>query len=89
MCVCAHTSIIEQLKITLKNQEAEIHQKRSADQQTDGPSADGVKQLSDLIAKKDQELDVSFLYFPNSCFECTYSTSTTSSVLGAYKKTPE
>ncbi|TMS08067.1 CDK5 regulatory subunit-associated protein 2 [Larimichthys crocea] len=49
--------IIEQLKITLKNQEAEIHQKRSADQQTDGPSADGVKQLSDLIAKKDQELD--------------------------------
>ncbi|TKS84791.1 CDK5 regulatory subunit-associated protein 2 [Collichthys lucidus] len=53
-------NIIEQLKITLKNQEAEIHQKRSADQQTDGPSADGVKQLSDLIAKKDQELDVSF-----------------------------
>ncbi|XP_027138012.1 CDK5 regulatory subunit-associated protein 2 isoform X6 [Larimichthys crocea] len=50
-------NIIEQLKITLKNQEAEIHQKRSADQQTDGPSADGVKQLSDLIAKKDQELD--------------------------------
>ncbi|XP_018517871.1 CDK5 regulatory subunit-associated protein 2 isoform X1 [Lates calcarifer] len=50
-------NIIEQLKITLKNQEALIHQKKSTDQQTDGPSADCVKQLSDLIAKKDQELE--------------------------------
>uniref|UniRef100_A0A8C9Z5V6 CDK5 regulatory subunit associated protein 2 n=1 Tax=Sander lucioperca TaxID=283035 RepID=A0A8C9Z5V6_SANLU len=50
-------SIIEQLKITLKNQEAVIHQKKSADQETDAPSADCVKQLSDLIAKKDQELE--------------------------------
>ncbi|XP_070706541.1 CDK5 regulatory subunit-associated protein 2 [Pempheris klunzingeri] len=50
-------NIIEQLKITLKNQEAVIHQKKSADQGTDAPSADCVKQLSDLIAKKDQELE--------------------------------
>ncbi|XP_040914150.1 CDK5 regulatory subunit-associated protein 2 isoform X2 [Toxotes jaculatrix] len=50
-------NIIEQLKITLKNQEALIHQKKSADQQTDTPSADCVKQLSDLITKKDQELE--------------------------------
>ncbi|KAF7656265.1 hypothetical protein LDENG_00044490, partial [Lucifuga dentata] len=50
-------SIIEQLKITLKNQEAAIRQKNSADQETDAPSADGVKQLSSLIAKKDQELE--------------------------------
>ncbi|TDH02189.1 hypothetical protein EPR50_G00170670 [Perca flavescens] len=50
-------NIIEQLKITLKNQEAVIHQKKSADQETDAPSADCVKQLSDLIAKKDQELE--------------------------------
>ncbi|XP_068562793.1 CDK5 regulatory subunit-associated protein 2 isoform X3 [Cebidichthys violaceus] len=50
-------NIIEQLKITLKNQEALIHQKKSADQETDAPSADRVKQLSDLIAKKDQELE--------------------------------
>ncbi|XP_071322292.1 CDK5 regulatory subunit-associated protein 2 isoform X2 [Trachinotus anak] len=50
-------NIIEQLKITLKNQEALIQQKKSADQQTDAPSADYVKQLSDLIAKKDQELE--------------------------------
>uniref|UniRef100_A0A3Q0SBN3 Centrosomin N-terminal motif 1 domain-containing protein n=1 Tax=Amphilophus citrinellus TaxID=61819 RepID=A0A3Q0SBN3_AMPCI len=48
--------IIEQLKITLKNQEAVIHQRNNADQQTDAPSADSVKQLSDLIAEKDQEL---------------------------------
>ncbi|KAF0031641.1 hypothetical protein F2P81_016196 [Scophthalmus maximus] len=51
-------NIIEQLKVTLKNQEALIHQEKSADQQTDAPSADCVKQLSDLIAKKDQELAV-------------------------------
>ncbi|XP_078127487.1 CDK5 regulatory subunit-associated protein 2 isoform X3 [Sander vitreus] len=50
-------NIIEQLKITLKNQEAVIHQKKSADQETDAPSADCVKQLSDLIAKKDHELE--------------------------------
>uniref|UniRef100_A0A3B5AM59 CDK5 regulatory subunit associated protein 2 n=1 Tax=Stegastes partitus TaxID=144197 RepID=A0A3B5AM59_9TELE len=51
--------VIEQLKITLKNQEAAIHQRGSRDQQTDAPSADSVKQLSDLIAKKDQELEKS------------------------------
>jgi len=56
--VVAYTSIIEQLKITLKTQEAAIHQNKSADQETDAPSADCVKQLSDLIAKKDQELEV-------------------------------
>ncbi|XP_042365374.1 CDK5 regulatory subunit-associated protein 2 isoform X2 [Plectropomus leopardus] len=50
-------NVIEQLKITLKNQEAVIHQEKSADQQTDAPSTDCVKQLSDLIAMKDQELE--------------------------------
>nr|XP_046230565.1 myomegalin-like isoform X2 [Scatophagus argus] len=50
-------NIIEQLQVTLKNQEAVIHQKKSADQETEAPSADEVKQLSDLIAKKDQELE--------------------------------
>ncbi|XP_059214660.1 CDK5 regulatory subunit-associated protein 2 isoform X2 [Centropristis striata] len=50
-------NIIEQLKITLKNQEAEIHQKKSADRETDAPSTDSIKQLSDAIAKKDQELE--------------------------------
>ncbi|XP_074472901.1 CDK5 regulatory subunit-associated protein 2 isoform X1 [Sebastes fasciatus] len=50
-------NIIEQLKVTLKNQEAVIHQKKSADQETDTPSADSVKQLSDFIAKQDQELE--------------------------------
>ncbi|XP_062415001.1 CDK5 regulatory subunit-associated protein 2 [Pungitius pungitius] len=50
-------NIIEQLQITLKNQEAVIHQKQSADQAGDAPSADRVKQLSDLIAKKDQEFE--------------------------------
>ncbi|XP_051794463.1 CDK5 regulatory subunit-associated protein 2 isoform X3 [Acanthochromis polyacanthus] len=50
-------NVIEQLKISLKNQEAVIHQRGSRDQQTDAPSADCVKQLSDLIAKKDQELE--------------------------------
>ncbi|XP_070845924.1 CDK5 regulatory subunit-associated protein 2 isoform X3 [Chaetodon trifascialis] len=50
-------NIIEQLRDTLKNQEAAIHQKKSVGQQTDAPSADGVKQLSDVIAKKDQELE--------------------------------
>ncbi|XP_053196352.1 CDK5 regulatory subunit-associated protein 2 isoform X4 [Scomber japonicus] len=50
-------NVIEQLKITLKNQEAAIHQKNNRDQETDAPSAECVKQLSDLIAKKDQELE--------------------------------
>ncbi|KAM6901049.1 CDK5 regulatory subunit-associated protein 2 [Lycodopsis pacificus] len=50
-------NIIEQLKITLKNQEALIHQRENGDQETDAASADCVKQLSDLIAKKDQELE--------------------------------
>uniref|UniRef100_A0A3P9B125 CDK5 regulatory subunit associated protein 2 n=1 Tax=Maylandia zebra TaxID=106582 RepID=A0A3P9B125_9CICH len=49
-------NIIEQLKITLKNQDAVIHQRNSRDRQTDAPSADTVKQLSALIADKDQEL---------------------------------
>uniref|UniRef100_UPI003AAC0E90 CDK5 regulatory subunit-associated protein 2 n=1 Tax=Centroberyx gerrardi TaxID=166262 RepID=UPI003AAC0E90 len=49
--------IIEQLKISLKTLEAVIHQKNSTDQQTDAPSADHVRQLSSLIAKKDQELE--------------------------------
>uniref|UniRef100_A0A3P8U190 CDK5 regulatory subunit associated protein 2 n=1 Tax=Amphiprion percula TaxID=161767 RepID=A0A3P8U190_AMPPE len=49
--------VIEQLKISLKNQEAVIHQRGSRDQQTDAPTTDCVKQLSDLIAKKDQELE--------------------------------
>ncbi|XP_075312442.1 CDK5 regulatory subunit-associated protein 2 isoform X4 [Odontesthes bonariensis] len=47
--------IIEQLRVTLKNQEAVILQKSSRDNQTDAPTA---KQLSDLIAEKDQELKV-------------------------------
>ncbi|KAF3849401.1 hypothetical protein F7725_015898 [Dissostichus mawsoni] len=50
-------SVIEQLKITLKNQEATIHQKKSTDQETDQLSADSFKHLSDLIAEKDQELE--------------------------------
>ena len=50
-------SIIEQLKISLKNE------KKSADRGTDAPSAESVKQLSELIAKKDQELEVRLLYF--------------------------
>uniref|UniRef100_A0A669BEI4 Uncharacterized protein n=1 Tax=Oreochromis niloticus TaxID=8128 RepID=A0A669BEI4_ORENI len=55
-------NIIEQLKITLKNQDAVIHQRNSRDQQTDAPSADTVKQLSALIADKDQELKVRSLH---------------------------
>lgn len=53
-----HTSIIEQLKITLQNQEGAVHQKNSADPIADAPSADSVRQLSALVAKKDQELEV-------------------------------
>uniref|UniRef100_UPI0037E92329 CDK5 regulatory subunit-associated protein 2 isoform X4 n=1 Tax=Semicossyphus pulcher TaxID=241346 RepID=UPI0037E92329 len=48
-------NIIRQL--TLKNQEAVIQQKRGATQEADAPSAERVKQLSDLVAKKDQELE--------------------------------
>ncbi|XP_076014766.1 CDK5 regulatory subunit-associated protein 2 isoform X3 [Genypterus blacodes] len=50
--------IIEQLKITLQNQEAAVHQKNNADPVADAPSADSVRQLSALIAKKDQELEI-------------------------------
>lgn len=60
-----HTSIIEQLQITLKNQEAVIHQRKSADQENDAPSAEMVKHLSDLITKKDQELEVCVAYVAN------------------------
>lgn len=56
--VFPQTSMIEQLKITLKNQEALIHQRTNTDQMTDAPSTDRMKQLSDLITKKDQELEV-------------------------------
>ncbi|XP_055369483.1 CDK5 regulatory subunit-associated protein 2 isoform X11 [Betta splendens] len=49
-------NIIEQLNITLKNQEAMIHQRNNADQMTDAPSADCVK-LTDLLSKKDQEIE--------------------------------
>ncbi|KAF3701880.1 CDK5 regulatory subunit-associated protein 2 [Channa argus] len=45
-------NLIEELKITLKN-----CQRNNAEQMTDGPSADSVKKLSDLITKKDQELE--------------------------------
>lgn len=39
-----------------------IHQRNSRDRQTDAPSADTVKQLSALIADKDQELKVRSLH---------------------------
>ncbi|XP_034458290.1 CDK5 regulatory subunit-associated protein 2 isoform X15 [Hippoglossus hippoglossus] len=48
---------IEQLKMTVKNQEAWINHKKSSDQQMDAPSSDHLKQLSELIGKKDQELE--------------------------------
>lgn len=38
------------------------HQNKSADKETDSPTADTVKQLSDVITKKDQELEVGLLY---------------------------
>ncbi len=56
--VFSHTSVIEQLKINLENQEAMIRQNKCADQEKGAPSANGIQQLSDLIAKKDQELEV-------------------------------
>lgn len=46
----------------LKNQEAVIHERKSAAQETDAPTADRVKQLSDLITKKDQQLEVWLSY---------------------------
>ncbi|XP_029940030.1 CDK5 regulatory subunit-associated protein 2-like [Salarias fasciatus] len=49
-------NIIEQLQITLKDREAVIQQ-NSRDQQADSPAAEGIKQLSDLIARRDQELE--------------------------------
>ncbi|XP_053303708.1 CDK5 regulatory subunit-associated protein 2 isoform X4 [Pleuronectes platessa] len=50
-------NIIEQLKMTVKNQEAWINHKKSSEQQMEKPSSDHLKQLSELIAKKDQELE--------------------------------
>ncbi|XP_060937138.1 CDK5 regulatory subunit-associated protein 2 isoform X3 [Limanda limanda] len=50
-------NIIEQLKITVKNQEAWINHKKSSYQQMEKPSSDHLKQLSELISKKDQELE--------------------------------
>ncbi|KAL0965156.1 hypothetical protein UPYG_G00277500 [Umbra pygmaea] len=51
-------SLIEQLRISVKNQEAVIQQLRSTgkDQGTDAPSLDQVRQLSTLIGQKDEEL---------------------------------
>lgn len=65
-----HTSMIEQLKITIKNQEAVIHQRNNTDQMADPPSADCMKQLSDLITKKDQELEVSFVFASVKTLSC-------------------
>ncbi|XP_056146744.1 CDK5 regulatory subunit-associated protein 2 isoform X3 [Lampris incognitus] len=49
-------SIIEKLKSSLKNQEALFQQKNNADQGTDAPTRDHVRQLSALIVRKDEEL---------------------------------
>lgn len=54
--------------MSLKNQEAVIHQKKSVGQQTDAPTTDSVKQLSDLITKKDQELEVWLSYVAKDMF---------------------
>ncbi|XP_028318007.1 CDK5 regulatory subunit-associated protein 2 isoform X2 [Gouania willdenowi] len=50
-------SIIEQLRITLQNQDAVIQQKSRQDQKTDMPMVDCVRCLSDIIAKKDEQLE--------------------------------
>ena len=39
-----------------------MEQKNSGDQGTDAPTSDHVRQLSNLVAKKDQELQVHLLY---------------------------
>ncbi|KAM9306675.1 CDK5 regulatory subunit-associated protein 2 isoform 3-T3 [Pholidichthys leucotaenia] len=49
--------IIEQLKITVRNQEAVIQQRNGENQQADAAAADTVKKLSDVLAKKDVELE--------------------------------
>lgn len=46
-----------QLQIIIKNQEAALNQRQNADQNTDA-APERVKQLSDVIEKKDQELEV-------------------------------
>lgn len=47
-----------QLQIIIKNQEAALSQRQNADQNTDAAAPERVKQLSDVIEKKDQELEV-------------------------------
>ncbi|XP_054614134.1 LOW QUALITY PROTEIN: CDK5 regulatory subunit-associated protein 2 [Dunckerocampus dactyliophorus] len=47
---------IEQLKITLKNLEAELQQSRNRDAELDAASSDQVRQLTGVLAKKDDEL---------------------------------
>lgn len=47
-----------QLQIIIKNQEAALSQRENADQNTDAATPERVKQLSDVIEKKDQELEV-------------------------------
>nr|XP_057906162.1 CDK5 regulatory subunit-associated protein 2-like isoform X2 [Doryrhamphus excisus] len=49
-------NIIQQLKITLQNQEAELHQSRDRDRELDAASSHQVQQLTDVLAKKDDEL---------------------------------
>lgn len=51
-------STIMQLQIIIKNQEAALNQRQNADQNTDAATPERVKQLSDVIEKKDQELEV-------------------------------
>lgn len=50
-------NLIDQLKVSLNNQEAALQQKNCAEQTTDTPLANQVKQLSDLITKRDLELE--------------------------------
>lgn len=65
-----HIRIIEQLQNTLKNQEVIYQRKINSDQETDAASADTVKQLSDLITTKDQELEVWFSYVARDTLYC-------------------
>lgn len=57
-CCCCPHSAITQLQIIIKNQEAELRQREKADQGTEAPTAETIQQLSAVIERKDQELEV-------------------------------
>ena len=62
------SSIIENLRISLRDKEGLINQKTNADQGAETPAHDHIKQLTILVCDKDQQLQVNLLKSPSPLY---------------------